>query len=410
MRSKTVTVSFCQGIENSIVMATNSTSGSGVLDDILLSTKCDHTQITSETGDLTIAAVALLDDEAETSKARAKQGEKRRRESSPHGVRGSDATTDFAPKHVSSPDFNSVNQKIDLLMTMMNDIAPVVKTLNKAYEDSLLAESDEDDSDASPPIQTKLATDTTEVSMGVVDSLVSEVNTEEKTGPAISEKIAKALDSILYVGLNDSVATKRKEAIDRPQNCKLLTTTRVNPEIWDIAKKQTRSMDARFQQLQGTLMKGLVPLASIAGKVGEAIDTASTLPSKEQMWKALSHASVLVASANHDLNICRRDMFKADLNEDYKALCSNKHPVGELLFGDDFGERLKSVNETNKAAKQLTGNKSGPKSRSHSNPFFSHRGQDFRPRNNSRKFFSKDRRQNKGPYLKAKKDTKAMKQ
>ena len=61
--------------------------------------------------------------------------------------------------------------------------------------------------------------------MGIVDSLVSEVNTEEKTGPAISEKIAKALDSILSVGLNESVAAKRKEAIDRPQNCKLLTTT-----------------------------------------------------------------------------------------------------------------------------------------------------------------------------------------
>ncbi len=55
-------------------MATNSTSGSGVLYDILLLTKCDHTQIT---GDLTIDAVALLDDEAEPSTARAKQGEKR---------------------------------------------------------------------------------------------------------------------------------------------------------------------------------------------------------------------------------------------------------------------------------------------------------------------------------------------
>ena len=50
--------------------------------------------------------------------------------------------------------------------------------------------------------------------MGVVDSLVSEVNIEEKTGPAISEKIAKPLDSILSVGLNESVAAKRKEAID----------------------------------------------------------------------------------------------------------------------------------------------------------------------------------------------------
>ena len=257
-----------------------------------------------------------------------------------------------------------------------------------------------------------MATDTTgpEISMGVVDSLVSEINTDEKTGPAISEKIAKALDGILSVGLNESVAAKRKEVIDRPKNCKLLATTRVNPEIWDIAKKQTRSMDARFQQLQGTLMKGLIPLASIAGKVGEAIDTGSPLPSKEQMWEALSHSSVLVALANHDLNICRRDMFKADLNEDYKALCNNKHPVGELLFGDDLGERLKTVTETNKAAKQLTGNNLGQNSRSNPKPFFSHGGQDVRPRKNSRKFFPRDRRQNKGPYLKAKRDAKATKQ
>ena len=204
-------------------MATNETSGSGVLDDILLSTKRDHAQITPEPGELPMDEELLVNDEPETSTARAIQGEKRRRESPhSHGVWSSEATADFAPKNVSSTDFDSVNQKIDLLMTMMNDIAPVVKTLNKADEDSLLAESDEDivDSDACPASnQTKLTTDTTgpEVCMGVVDSLVSEINTDEKTGPAISEKIAKALDGILSVGLNESVAAKRKEAIDRPK-------------------------------------------------------------------------------------------------------------------------------------------------------------------------------------------------
>ena len=103
-------------------------------------------------------------------------------------------------------------------------------------------------------------------------------------------------------------------------------------------------------------------------------------------------------------------MFKADLNEDYKALCNNKHPVGELLFGDDLGERLKTVTETNKAAKQLTGNNLGQNSRSNPKAFFSHGRQDVRPRKNSRKFFPRDRRQNKGPYLKAKRDAKATKQ
>ena len=59
-------------------------------------------------------------------------------------------------------------------MTMMNDIAPLVKTLNKVYEDLLIAESDEDinDSDVGPSTkQTKLARDTTDVPMGVIDAL-----------------------------------------------------------------------------------------------------------------------------------------------------------------------------------------------------------------------------------------------
>ena len=174
---------------------------------------------------------------------------------------------------------------------------------------------------------------------------MSDVNSDEKTGPAIPGKIAKALDSILANGLNEQVLSKRKEGINRPENCTMLTTVRVNPEIWDIAKKQTRSMDARLQALQDSLIKGLIPLATMAGKVGAAIDTNVALPPKEELWEALSNASVLVAAANHHLNICRRDMFKFELNESYKALCNNKHPVGQQLFGDDFGERLKTLTQ-----------------------------------------------------------------
>ena len=54
------------------------------------------------------------------------------------------------------------------------------------------------------------------------------------------------------------------------------------------------------------------------------------------------------------LNICRRDIFKTDLDDNYRALCNNKHPIGSGLFGDDFREWLKTVSESNKVAKQLT--------------------------------------------------------
>ena len=86
--------------------------------------------------------------------------------------------------------------------------------------------------------------------------------------------------------MNEQVLSEWKEDIHRPENC----TTRVwvNPEIWDIAKKQTRSMDARFHALLDSLIKGLIPHATMAGKVGAAIDTIVALPPKEELWEALS--------------------------------------------------------------------------------------------------------------------------
>ena len=268
--------------------------------------------------------------------------------------------------------------KLDLLTSLVQDMVPVVKTLQEAHDASLLQDVDDDDpplseseneqdlrprtepqSDKQPSSKTtgESATDAT----GKVDSLVTEVTEDEVTedevtGPAISGKIANVLNNILASGLNEQAIKRRKENIhtDRPTNSKLLAQTRVNPEIWDIAEKQTRSMDARLQALQDTLIKGLIPLADMTGKVGESLDSGAVMPTKETLWEALSNSFLLVAAANHSLNICRRGLFKPDLDDSYKALCNNKHPIGSELFGDDLAERLKTVNESNKAAKQLT--------------------------------------------------------
>jgi len=164
-------------------------------------------------------------------------------------------------------------------------------------------------------------------------------------GPGISEKIANVLSNIPASGLNEQATKRRKESIHRPSNSKLLAQTRVNPEIWDIAKKQTRSMDARLQALQDTLIKGLIPLADMAGKVGECLDSGIAMPTTEALWEALSNSLLLVAAANHNLNICRRDMFKTDLDDNYKALCNNTHPIGSELFRDNSADRLKTVRE-----------------------------------------------------------------
>lgn len=81
------------------------------------------------------------------------------------------------------------------------------------------------------------------------DSLVTIVTEGEVMGPATSGNIASVLNNILAGGLNEQPTKRRKENIHRPSSSKLLAQTRVNPENWDIARKQARSMDSRLQAL-----------------------------------------------------------------------------------------------------------------------------------------------------------------
>ena len=54
-----------------------------------------------------------------------------------------------------------------------------------------------------------------------------------------------------------------KENIKRPENCKLLQVTKVTSEIWDITQKTTWSMDTRLQKVQESLVKSIIPIASL---------------------------------------------------------------------------------------------------------------------------------------------------
>ena len=276
-----------------------------------------------------------------------------------------------------------LNQKIDQLATMMKSIAPVVKELKTAYDaakreddpNSTRGEEEKNAVGGEPPAK-KGKSDDSETPVSVlVDDLVQEVTEDEQTDKPLNEKIS-VVDSILASGLNEQVQVKRKEKIKRPENCKLLQVTRVNSEIWDIAQKTARSMDGLLQKIQESLVKGLTPIARLTGTMGEVLEKGSAMPTQDELWESLSNSVLLIASATHDLNMCRRDLFKVDLDETYKAICSSKQPVGSQFFGDDLADRLKTVKESKKAAQQLTGHKR-KRSDEYSRPSYSYRAGHF---------------------------------
>ena len=78
-----------------------------------------------------------------------------------------------------------------------------------------------------------------------------------------------------------------------------------------------------------------MPIATLAGSVGEAMENSSALLDKTQVWDNLSNALVLIAGANHELNMCRRN--KVDLNKIIRPYATINIPLkvhfpGQILL------------------------------------------------------------------------------
>ena len=108
-------------------------------------------------------------------------------------------------------------------------------------------------------------------------------------------------------------------------------------------KKQPQAWMLGYKKCKNHLSRGLFLLPGLR----DALEKEGPIPSPGELWKGLSKSMLLIASAIHDLNMCSRHIFKVDLDHN----CDTK------LFGDDPGEWLKTVKESNKAGKQLTGHK-----------------------------------------------------
>lgn len=153
---------------------------------------------------------------------------------------------------VPSDEKTTLYRMTDLLMGLVQETAPVVKTLREAHEASLLCNNDEDaqakstshngehevDECQSKPPKSDLARQpSTPKSEQSTADPSSKVYSLEVLGLGISEKIASVLKNILASGLNEQATKKWKENIHRPSKRKLIAQTCVNPEIYDIAKK-----------------------------------------------------------------------------------------------------------------------------------------------------------------------------
>ena len=190
----------------------------------------------------------------------------------------------------------------------------------------------------------------------VLSGIANDLKLEQKKAPAINAQLAKIVQSLMREKLDDEVLTETKKRFLVPENCKCLTTTKVNHLIWDQLKPETRSLDVKLQKVQAHIVKGVTPIVKIIQALLQAKDK---IPNEalnvEDLLKAGTDAIALFGAANYELNMRRRDSIKHELNDDYRHLCSPTVPFTEFLFGDDveLSKQLKDLTEATKVGKKL---------------------------------------------------------
>ena len=90
-----------------------------------------------------------------------------------------------------------------------------------------------------------------------LSSIMDEYGDEDNTDKPVSSQIAELVDKMLVSKMTKDKVKEKTSAQRRPQNCELLTITRVNPEIWGKMKPATKAFDIKLQRIQNCTVKGI---------------------------------------------------------------------------------------------------------------------------------------------------------
>ena len=168
--------------------------------------------------------------------------------------------------------------------------------------------------------------------------------------------------------MNEKLPKEKFDALQRdylrPENCPDLFAPKINKQIWQQLKQDTKNRDSSLQKIQATLMSSLYAMLHVYNNL------ASSKQDKDNLTP-LNHAAILLLSANRDFNLKCRELIRGDLNKQYAELCSPSVPVSSYLFGDDLNKEVEDVTKANRL-----GNKVTPKQRV--GPYQFQRGHGFR--------------------------------
>ena len=168
-----------------------------------------------------------------------------------------------------------------------------------------------------------------------MDSLTQALLPNSKKSRDVEEKITGLVNNILTGELLQHSVNERGEKYPLPANCKYLTATMVNEEIWDLLPRKNRTGDLAFQRVQEPLIHVLSSLTILAYQLFKDIQSAQTVDARETLTHGMDSIA-LFGYANWKLNMKRREIIKPDLNPPYTRLRKEGIKPTTNLIGDDL--------------------------------------------------------------------------
>ena len=151
----------------------------------------------------------------------------------------------------------------------------------------------------------------------IIEKLTKDLALEDEKGPDINTQLAGLVHKLLREAKpNETKLNELKKQYIPPNNCEGLSETRVNTNIWNNLGETARSNDLKLQKVQKYLVKGITAVVTVV----DALIKDEPNSYKEDNIGKLMDAVILLANANTEVNLRRRERLKPELHPSYRHL------------------------------------------------------------------------------------------
>lgn len=179
--------------------------------------------------------------------------------------------------------------------------------------------------------------------------LGADINNETK-GPDLHIEVTKRWSRILKEGLNKETRQELIKKYPPSNNCPFSSAPTLNPEIKSVLSATSNKKDV-YQVLNQSQLSAAINATGIA--LSQVLECKkSSDPENGKLISLLSDSGRILSDLQHSLSITRRAFIIPGLNPLVKTIADGSK-VDTLLFGEDFPDRLKSIQAVERSSKAI---------------------------------------------------------